>query len=385
MMETMPRLLAILPGLVPPHPQQTYDKYFHLSEILEGDILLPVWWASADQASDFLKQTFPLHQVGRFCYHMLLAYRIPQPLLSAAKVLFFVRQGLHLHRQQKFDYIHTFGTNAPGVAGVILKWMTGAKLISELPGAPEDAYLYDSPHIGRAVTIKRLFAKLFLYFTAGNADCIKLLYPWQLQKYERLRKKPAVIVHDFVPVHGVPSRPAAEKYILLIGFPWYTKGADVLIRAFSSIALKFPDYTLKIMGFFPDRERLEDLARDCPRVEFVAPKIPYEDVLEIIGGCSVYVSASRTEGLARVLLEAMAARKPIVASAVGGTPYCIVDNESGLLFRSGDAENLAEKLSLVLSDPQLAARLADRAYEKARSEFDERAYVRGFQSILNLI
>jgi glycosyltransferase involved in cell wall biosynthesis len=78
----------------------------------------------------------------------------------------------------------------------------------------------------------------------------------------------------------------------------------------------------------------------------------------------------------------MAARRTIVASAVAGTPHCIRHNDTGLLFRPGDAGDLAEKLSAVMSDPALAARLAERAQQCALEEFDERAYVRGVQAMI---
>jgi glycosyltransferase involved in cell wall biosynthesis len=299
------------------------------------------------------------------------------------KVWSFLSLGWQAHRQSPVDYIHVFGTNAPGFAGVALKWLTGAKLIVELPGAPEDAYLYESPQPRPALGLRRFAADLMLYFTAGNADCIQLLYPWQLRKYPRLQKKTARVVHEFVPSRAVPDRRPAEKYVLMMGFPWYTKGADILIRAFRSIESQFADYRLIIMSFLPSgREYLKELAGGSPRIEVRDPLPRYEDAMELLGGCSVYVSASRTEGLARVLLEAMAARRTIVASAVAGTPHCIRHNDTGLLFRPGDAGDLAEKLSAVLSDPALAARLAERARQCALEEFDERAYVRGVQAMI---
>jgi glycosyltransferase involved in cell wall biosynthesis len=156
---------------------------------------------------------------------------------------------------------------------------------------------------------------------------------------------------------------------------------DVLIRAFKLIAAQFPNYKLKLMGYFPDRQFLNDLADGCSQIEFLSPR-PNELALKIIGACSVYVLASRTESMGCVLLEAMAARKPILASAVGGVPHYIIDNDNGLLFRSEDVEELAAKLVSLLSSPELRARLAKRAYEKVFSEYDERSYVRSFRNML---
>lgn len=66
----------------------------------------------------------------------------------------------------------------------------------------------------------------------------------------------------------------------------------------------------------------------------------------------------------RVLLEAMAGRKPIIAAAVGGIPYYMVDDDNALLFEAENVEQLAAKLSILMGDPELQARLGDRGYQK---------------------
>jgi glycosyltransferase involved in cell wall biosynthesis len=172
-----------------------------------------------------------------------------------------------------------------------------------------------------------------------------------------------------------------ERYILSVGHPWYTKGMDVLIQAFKLIAPQFPAWKLKLMGHFPDRTYLDGLAKGCPQIEFIVAA-PNEVALKVIGACSVYALASRTEAMGRVLLEAMAARKPIIASAVGGVPHYIVDNDNGLLFESENTQELATKMATLLGSPELCTRLADRAYQKVMAEYDEEAYVGSFQRML---
>ncbi len=380
----MTRLLYILPGLVPPDPNAERDKFTYLSQIAEGEILLPVWWDSPKSVSPFLQETFPVYRVGNFRYHLLLCYRYPSWLRRLATLSFYIRRGLQLHRENKFDVIMTYGTNRPGIAGVLLKWMTRAKLVVEVPGVPENAFRCDAPNPGSWAAIKRFFADQFLLLVGRMADCIKLLYPWQLQKYPSLRSKNVAVFHDFVPVRTIKVINTEERFILLAGYPWYTKGVDVLIRAFKSIAGKFPQYKLKLMGYYPDRKYLDNLAADCSQIEFLRAR-PNELALDVIGACSIYVLASRTEGLPRVLLEAMAARKPIIASDVGGVPQCLADNVDGLLFRSENVEELASKLATLLESETLQTRLSRSGYDKVMSEFDERAYVRSFQSMLEMV
>jgi glycosyltransferase involved in cell wall biosynthesis len=376
------RLLYILPGLVPPGEDASRDKFTYLSEVAEGEVLLPVWWNSSRSAPPYLQPTFPVYRVGSFRYHLFPAFRAPKFLQRIAISLFYIRRGWQLHREKKVDVIVAYGTNRPGIVAVILKWITGAKMIVEVPGIPENAFRYDARHPGLGSFIKRFFANACLLFVGSFSDCLKLLYPTQLQKYPLLKAKRAVVFHDFVPVHSIREEPTQELFVLSVGYPWYTKGMDVVIRAFKSIASQFPECKLKLMGYFPDRGYLDELAAGCSQIEFL-PGRPNELALQVIGACSVYVLASRTEAMGRVLLEAMAARKPIIASAIGGVPSYISENENGILFQSENVEELAAKLAILLSNNALRARLANRAYQLVTTEFDETAYVSSFKNMLD--
>jgi glycosyltransferase involved in cell wall biosynthesis len=377
----MTRLLYILPGLVPPDSDPSRDKFHYLSEVCEGEILLPVWWRATNEVSSHLKKSFPTYRVGRFYYHLFLFHKPPQFYRKIATFLWYVRRGIKLHRENKIDVIVTYGTNTPSVAGTILKWLTGAKLVVEIPGVPENAFRYDTPNQGTTATVKRFFADRLLYFAGRASDCFKLLYPWQLQKYPGLQKKKAAIFHDFVPTRCVQLAAKEEQFILCVGYPWYTKGVDILIRAFKTIMRQYPDYKLKLMGYYPDRQLLEELAQGCPQIEFLDPR-PNEFALKTISACTIYVLASRTEGMGRVLLEAMAAGRPIIASNVGGVPHYIRDDDNGLLFPSENVEELAAKIVRLLNDKEFRTRLGQRGHERVYSEFDETTYVREFQKML---
>jgi glycosyltransferase involved in cell wall biosynthesis len=381
----MTRLLYILPGLVPPDSDPIRDKFHYLSEICEGEILLPVWWGSRKEVSSYLKQSFPVYRVGRFSYHLFLFSSLPRALRKIAILVWYIGRGIQLHRENKIDVIVTYGTNLPGVAGTVLKWLTRAKLIAEIPGVPENAFRYDVPHPGSAASAKRFFADLLLSFVGRACDCLKLLYPWQLRQYPSLQKKHAAIFNDFVPIRCVKvPEEGKERFILCVGYPWYTKGADILIKAFKLVSQRYPDFKLKLMGYYPDRHVLEQLAEGCPQIEFLAP-CRNELALKVISACTIYVLASRTEAMGRVLLEAMAAGRPIIASNVGGVPHYISDDENGLIFSSGNVKDLAAKMVRLLNDKELRTRLGQKGRQRVFSEFDEFSYVRAFGKMLQSI
>ncbi len=93
------------------------------------------------------------------------------------------------------------------------------------------------------------------------------------------------------------------------------------------------------------------------RVKFLGWR---EDIPRIMPLFEVFVLPSLNEGMGRVLVEAMAAARPIVASRVGGIPDLVHHGENGLLVPARDDEALAESISLLLSNPALAARMGAR-------------------------
>ena len=79
------------------------------------------------------------------------------------------------------------------------------------------------------------------------------------------------------------------------------------------------------------------------------------------------VVPSRSEGLGRVILEAFARGRAVVATRVGGIPDLVEDDVNGLLVEGGDVEALVDALTTILTEDDLAARLGDAAYEASRS------------------
>ena len=93
------------------------------------------------------------------------------------------------------------------------------------------------------------------------------------------------------------------------------------------------------------------------------------DIPEIMDACDVMVLTSLHEGLPRVVPEAMACGRPMVATAVDGTPEAVAEGVTGYLFRPGDVDTAAERIIRLLGDPEAARRLGNEALGRA-PEFD---------------
>jgi glycosyltransferase involved in cell wall biosynthesis len=96
-----------------------------------------------------------------------------------------------------------------------------------------------------------------------------------------------------------------------------------------------------------------------------------EDIPAMMQCIDILVHPARREGLGRVVMEAMAAGKPVVGVQAGGVKELICDGETGLLFPPGDPGAIAEAVETLLSDPVLNARIGERAASYAREHFNQ--------------
>lgn len=170
---------------------------------------------------------------------------------------------------------------------------------------------------------------------------------------------------DFVEAgraHG-PARPAE---ILLVGSQENRyKGHDVALRALHLLRARGIAATMTLVGRGPERIPLESLASSLglqDAVTFV-DHVDRADLHRLMDRADVLAHPSRTEGLPRVVLEAMARGLPVVATAVGGVPEIVPEE---FLCSSEDAGALAEKLGRLLGDSNLYQRASAGSLERAK-------------------
>jgi glycosyltransferase involved in cell wall biosynthesis len=126
---------------------------------------------------------------------------------------------------------------------------------------------------------------------------------------------------------------------------------------------------LVIVGEGPERPRIEAYIRALQLGDFVALTGQVASAEPFYTWADVAVLSSRSEGSPNALLEAMAARVPVVATEVGGIPEMVTDRESARLVAAGDSNALAGAIEEILSDSRLAARLAATARTLAETRY----------------
>jgi glycosyltransferase involved in cell wall biosynthesis len=154
------------------------------------------------------------------------------------------------------------------------------------------------------------------------------------------------------------------------------KGHEFLLRA----AAALPNCVFALAGQGPDWQRLSGMASQLglsDRVRFLGHR---DDVRDLMACCDLFVLPSFYEGLPLVALEAMAAGKAVIASAVGGTDEAVQDGVTGLLVPAGDADALASAILSLLEQPDRALRMGVAGRTLVERQFSDSAMVRAVLS-----
>ena len=159
--------------------------------------------------------------------------------------------------------------------------------------------------------------------------------------------------------------PAGARVLLAISRLVPQKGIVVAIDALPRIR----EGVLVVLGEGPEREALEERALVRGVAERVFLPGRAGDVMPWLRRAEVFVHPARWEGFGLVVLEAMLASLPVVASRVSSLPEIVADGETGFLVAAERADAFADAVNRTLDDRDLARRLGDAGLRRARAEF----------------
>jgi glycosyltransferase involved in cell wall biosynthesis len=159
------------------------------------------------------------------------------------------------------------------------------------------------------------------------------------------------------------------------------KGVDYLLRAIPSILQRVPNARFLIVGHGEMRESWGRLAEELGVGEAVIWAGHRADVDTFLSGCDLFVLPTLADAFPTVLLEAMAASVPAVASAVGGVPEIVEDGVTGLLVPPRDSSALATAVTRILGDAQLRESMRKAARASAEQKFTTEAWLQRLERL----
>ena len=299
-----------------------------------------------------------------------------QKTVNSARFLWQVWRCARILRAERIDLLHLNNSLNRSHA-----WMIGARLA----GVPCVVHERGINH--RFPRIVRLLAP-----RVDAVICISQAVRDNLVVRGITRDNLVIISNGLDPAKVVPKRPAAAvrdalglpagtRLIGLVGNIKEWKGQDVLVRALPAILARVPDVHCLFIGDTaasdkPYEHRVRALADELGVATRVAFTGYQKDVPDFINALEVAIHASvAPEPFGRVLLEAMALRKPVVGSRSGAVPEIVVDGQTGFTFEPRSADALAEAVVTLLQDGDRARRMGEAGLSRLDSVFHIRLNV----------
>lgn len=232
------------------------------------------------------------------------------------------------------------------------------------------------PAADRQVTVCHSFAQELAHQTSLPLESISV-------RHNSVRPQPMVSRPEAQALRAKLAIAPGEYLLLAVGRLSKEKAHIDLLAAFDYLRERHPELKCKlvIVGDGPERGRLEAAAVSRRINEDVVFTGQISDVHSFYAAADVFVLPSHSEGSPYVVLEAMAANLPIVATAVGGVPEILKDNESALLVPANDPQTMAAAIARVLGDQDLAQQLTTNSAALVATRYAPAEYVRALVKI----
>jgi glycosyltransferase involved in cell wall biosynthesis len=297
----------------------------------------------------------------------------------------FVRRLGRAMRASGAAVVHTNSLKSDLLAGVAAR-LARVKLVWHVRDRIADDYL----PAAAATAFRRAARWVPNYVIANSHATLATLGRLATAGPDRAR-----VVHDSTPVEPLPPPlPDDVDRPLVVGLvgrlaPW--KGQHVFLDAAAVVRRQLPTARFQLIGAalfgegdyerqLRDRAAQPDLAGSVEFLGFC------DDVPARIAALDVLAHASTTgEPFGQVVIEGMAAGKPVVATAGGGIPEILTDGQTGLLVPMGDAPALAAAIARLLADPSLRARLGAAGRARVLEAFTPDRTARGVEAVYDLL
>jgi len=301
-------------------------------------------------------------------------------LPSAGNFLFstILREVRLLHSRKPFDLIHAHAALPCGHAAAHLAQELGVPFVVTVHGLDVFFTNQVSGFWGR--WCKQVSRRV--YRSAAKTICISAKVRGCI--VSEMAADTDVIYNGVNPEMFSPRHNAGtQDFILSVGNLIPIKGHELLLRAFAGIHQRFPRLTCDIIGHGPERTRLEGLSRELKisdRVRFRGRQSRAE-VAAAMGKCTLFALPSWYEGLGCVYLEAMAAKKSVIACTGQGIEEIIQNGRNGLLISPDSLPQMTDSLLHLLENPNVRTEMGEEA---RRTVLDRFTFARQAELLMQL-
>jgi glycogen(starch) synthase len=373
--------VALVPSAYLPSLGGVEELTRHLAlALVAGGHDVEVWSQQADGVRSASVEVMDAVRVRRFPFPLPRADpRMLAPAgVAAVRSLRAMRAAA---KSFKPDLLHVqcFGPN--GVYATALSRLTGVPLVISLQGET----IMDDHDAFEVSTSLRVGLRLGLKQARRVTGCSQFTLDDAIARFG-LRPEAGTVIFNGVALADQPPASSASRvegrYVLALGRVVVKKGFDLLIRAFDSIASRYPDVTLAIGGSGREEDALHRLVTELgldARVRFLG-RLTRTEVASTMAAAEVFVMPSRLEPFGIVVLEAWRAGRATIATSRGGPPEFVDDGRTGLLADPFDTPALAAALDTALSDPERRRALGEAGRRRV-ADFDWPAIAARYEQV----
>ncbi len=334
-----------------------------------------------------------------FCFHLVCPEEVAEALrpslpadveLIALKLRKPTQVGAALQlmkvlRSRRVDILHSHLFYSSLFAAPI-GWLCRVPVILETPHVAER---WRRGWLKKRFVVDRLVGQFVDYYIAVSEANARYL-----MERKGLPSRKVVLIRNGCPLERFDPNWAApvgmrqrlgfgpeDPVLAVLGRLEPQKGHWVLLEALAALRRKFPNVRLVCLGEGSLRSELERRAQQLGLVGSVRFVGYRSNVADWLAMADLTVLPSFYEGLPLVAIESLAAARPVVASAVDGTPEVIVDGKTGLTVPPGDARRLGEAIGRLLSNPQERRRLGHNGRQWVMEHFSQAQQIRRTQEL----
>ncbi len=346
-----------------PHP-----KGLKRFEIMDGVVVHRFKYAPA--AKERLAYIGTMHE-------LVAASWLNKVLFLSFLVSFFVK-ALSLSIRERVDLVSAQWWIPGGLIGYFVSLFRRKPLVVTSHGT--DIRLLEKSPFSRKLA-KPVFRRAKYITTVSGFLKEKLIRNTRVAQ-EKIRVIPMPVTPDTFAPKPLPKD--VVKLILCVARFTPQKGLDSFLKACRILKDRGVNFKARIVGEGPLKKSLQD---DIIKLQLednvlMADIVPQKELNRLYAESYLCILPSIEEGFGLVLVEAQLCRRPVVGTRSGGITDIIEDGESGLLVPPKDHQSLAQAMERIMTDKQLAERLAEGGYRSALAKFSPQAVLRRYLEVI---